>query len=84
VFSILSQWNTSYVPTPEPTTEPTVLALEEDVVSGTQVHPLPCTFFEPSKIMDFPVSLSKRCTGEHTVVKKFASIEVRRVFIGAS
>ena len=41
-FSILSQWNTSYVPTPGPTTEPTVLALVEDVVwyasSCTPVH----------------------------------------------
>ena len=36
--NILSQWNTSYVPTQEPTTEPTVLALVEDVVVCKFMH----------------------------------------------
>jgi hypothetical protein len=44
----------------------------------TQVHALVCTFLEPSKMMDFLVPLSKRCTREQTIVKKFASIKVRK------
>ncbi len=45
--------------------------------SGTPVHTLLCTFFEPCKIRDFPIPLSERCTGEWTIGEKFPSTKVR-------
>ncbi len=41
-----------------------------------------CTFLEPSKIMDFFMPLSKRCKKEKTIVKEFASSEVREMING--
>ncbi len=52
-INILSQWNTSYVSTPEPKSEPVVLVLvRKEIVVAL------CTF-EPSKIMDFPCPFQK-------------------------
>ncbi len=62
-------------PTPQPTTEPAVLVLEEDIC--TQCHTLPCTFFEPNKIRDFLMAFQKRCTQEQKFGKKFTFIKER-------
>jgi hypothetical protein len=67
------------MPTLDPTSEPTALVVEEDIVVRRLMHS--GGGFWDSTMMIFLVPLSKTSTGARTIGEIFSSIEVRDVNI---
>ncbi len=68
---ILSQLDTSHVPTPEPNTELIALVLVEDIFVLEFLY-TGAPFLKPSKKMDLLLLLLKRCTVDQTIFEIFA------------